>query len=117
MQSLDRLKADNPGLMTEIQNACLNQQAFLFVRPQGGWVLKPIVDKGVVGVLVWAAWSSKPDGIKNHQPEIEKLCRMIGGRFMRFHSGRRGFLRLASSMGMAQTGTDEAGRFIFDKKL
>lgn len=117
MKSLERLKVDSPGLMTEIQDACLNKQAFLFVRGGAGWVLKPVIDTGIVGVLVWAAWSAGTNGIAQHQPEVERLCRMIGGRFMRFHSKRKGFIKVAKTMGCHMRGIDDSGLLIFEKRL
>ena len=51
-----------PALPQQIYEACLNKQAFLFVRDRAGWVLKPITDDGIPGVLVWAAWYEMVDG-------------------------------------------------------
>lgn len=114
MPPLDRLKADNPGLMPEIHDACLNKQAFLFVRPEGGWVLKPLAENGTVGVLVWAAWSNGRDGMGRYQPEIEQLARQIGGRWLRFHTRRRGFLRLAPRLGWRRVADSVDGSMTFE---
>ncbi|MBM7455164.1 hypothetical protein HNR62_001024 [Oceanisphaera litoralis] len=117
MPPLERLKADHPGLMLEIQDACLNQQAFLFVRPDAGWVLKPLVENGVVGVLVWAAWSERRDGLSRYQPEIEQLTRQIGGRWLRFHTRRRGFLRMAPRLGWRRVADSADGSITFQLTL
>lgn len=117
MHPLSRLEADNPGTLQEIIDACRNQQAFLFERPGAGWVLKPQAAGGVVGVFVWAAWSSRRDGLARYQPEIERLARMIGARWLRFHSKRTGFLRVAVILGWRHIGVDGDGFHIFEKTL
>lgn len=117
MQSLERLKADHPGLFNRIRNACQNEQAFLFVKPDAGWVLKPLAESGVVGVFIWAAWSDRRDGLAHYQPEIEQLARQIGGRWLRFCTTRRGFVKAAPRLGWQYKGTDDDGFHIFEHGL
>lgn len=120
MRSLNRLKRDNPGLMTEIHEACLNKQAFLFVEPDvGGWVLSPIVEGKTVGVLVYAAWSDRPGAFVRYLPEVERLARMIGGRWLKFYSKRKGFTRSAPKLGWEQVENDSdiEGAYCFLKRL
>ena len=117
MQSLERLKADHPGLFNRIRNACQNEQAFLFVKPDAGWVLKPLAESGVVGVFIWAAWSERRDGLAHYQPEIKQLARQIGGRWLRFNTCRPGFVRLAPRLGWQRLADDSDGFMVFQQTL
>ena len=106
-----------PDLPDRIYNACLNKQAFLFVR-DGAWcVLKPIVDGGEVGVLVWAAWSERTDGLNEYTEFVKFLSRKIGARFIRFHTVRKGFIRVASKYGWQRKDDDSMGRMVFEMTL
>ena len=55
---ITRISTDtgNPGLSVELQDAIRNRMAFLFVRGDDGFVLKPQAEDGVIGVLVWVGW-------------------------------------------------------------
>lgn len=117
MQPLDRLKADHPGLFNRIRNACQNEQAFLFVKPDAGWVLKPLVENGVVGVFIWAAWSERRDGLTHYQPEIEHLARQIGGRWLRFCTKRKGFLKAGPVLGWKRIADTHDGLMTFQKPV
>ena len=54
--ALNRIVRDtgNPNLPLKLQDAIRNRVAFLFVRGADGFVLKPLAEDGVIGVLVWA---------------------------------------------------------------
>jgi hypothetical protein len=54
---INRIASDtgNPRLSAELQDAIRNRMAFLFVRGADGFVLKPLAEDGVIGVLVWVA--------------------------------------------------------------
>lgn len=106
-----------PNLTQEIYEACLNKQAFLFVRDRAGWVLKPISDDGIPGVLVWAAWSERADGLNEYTEFVKFLSRKIGARFIRFHTVRKGFIRVASKYGWQRKDDDSMGRMIFEMTL
>ena len=60
-----------PNLPSNIASACLQKQAFLFVRGADGFVLKPLAEDGVIGVLVWVGWG---DGRapERHLPEVKR---------------------------------------------
>ena len=106
-----------PDLPQKIYNACLNKQAFLFVR-DGAWcVLKPIVDGGEVGVLVWAAWSGRPDGMVQYTDFIKQRAREIDARWIRFHTVRAGFIRVAPRFGWRRMADDSRGRMVFQMAL
>jgi len=110
-------RCGEPELPQRIRDACLNQQAFLFVRDRAWCVLKPVVDGGEVGVLIWAAWSGRPDGMAQYTDFIKQLAREIGARWIRFHTVRTGFLRVAQKYGWCRMADDSRGRLVFQMTL
>ena len=116
--SIDRIARDtgNPRLSAELQDAIRNRVAFLFVRGDDGFVLKPLVEDGITGVLVWVGWGSG-EAPERHLPEVKRLARMIGARWLRFHSARRGWLRVAPRMGWVRQPDDADGLFVFQINL
>ena len=105
-------RCGEPELPRRIYDACLNKQAFLFVRGNDGFVLRPTVVDGVVEVLVWAGWGSHGASVR-HIDEVKRRARLIGARRIRFHTVRKGFLRVAPRIGFECSGTDELGRMVF----
>lgn len=118
MNKISRIASDtgNPRLSAELQDAIRNRVAFLFVRGDDGFVLKPVSEQGETGVLVWVGWG---DGgaPERHLPEVKRLARMIGARWLRFHSARRGWLRVAPRMGWVRQPDDADGLFVFQINL
>ncbi|UMQ35776.1 hypothetical protein [Aeromonas hydrophila] len=115
---ISRISRDtsNPTLSAELQDAIQNRVAFLFVRGTDGFVLKPVVEQGITGVLVWVGWG---DGgaPERHLPEVKRLARMIGARWLRFHSTRKGWLKVAPRMGWVRQPDDADGLFVFQINL
>ena len=106
-----------PNLPKQIYEACLKKQAFLFVRDRAGFVLKPFIEDGVSGVLVWAAWSERRDGLDEYTELVKLLSRKINAKFLRFHTVRRGFLRVGNKYGWRHIGNDVDGMMIFEMTL
>ncbi|MNO69838.1 hypothetical protein D3C76_607010 [compost metagenome] len=106
----------NPGLSVELQDAIRNRVAFLFVRGDDGFVLKPQAEDGVIGVLVWVGWG---DGgaPERYLPEVKRLARLIGARWLRFHSVRKGWLKVAPRMGWVRQLDDADGFYVFQINL
>lgn len=115
---ITRISTDtgNPGLSVELQDAIRNRMAFLFVRGADGFVLRPVVEQGVTGVLIWVGWG---DGgaPQRHLPEVKRLARMIGARWLRFHSSRKGWLKVAPTMGWVRQPDDADGLHVFQMNL
>ncbi|MGL6537840.1 hypothetical protein ACSZNU_17790 [Aeromonas hydrophila] len=108
--------AGNPNLPAELQDAIRNRVAFLFVRGSDGFVLKPVVELGVAGVLVWVGWG-EGGAPERHLPEVKRLARLIGARWLRFHSARKGWLRVAPKMGWKRQPDDADGLLVFQIDL
>ena len=111
------ISCGEPNLPQEIYEACLKKQAFLFVRDRAGWVLKPISDCGKPGVLVWAAFSERTDGLNEYTEFVKFLSRKIGARFIRFHTVRKGFIRVSNKYGWQRKDDDSMGRMVFEMTL
>lgn len=108
--------ASNPALPTELQDAIRDRVAFLFVRGADGFVLKPVVEQGITGVLVWVGWGT--DGApERHLPEVKRLARLIGARWLRFHSARKGWLKVAPKIGWVRQPDDADGLYVFQINL
>ncbi|WP_421233855.1 hypothetical protein [Aeromonas jandaei] len=116
--AIARIASDvgNPNLLSELQDAIRNRVAFLFVRGGDGFILKPMVEDGTTGVLVWIGWG---DGgaPERHLPEVKRLARLIGARWLRFHSARKGLLRVAPRMGWVRQQDDADGLYVFQLML
>lgn len=117
-KAINRIASDtgDPYLPQKLQDAIRNRVAFLFVRGDDGFVLKPVSEQGETGVLVWVGWG---DGgaPERHLPEVKRLARMIGARWLRFHSARKGWLRVAPRMGWVRQPDDADGLFVFQINL
>ena len=111
---LQRIARDvgDPQLPANVHSAIRNRVAFLFVRGYDGFVLKPMSENGVTGVLVWVGWG---DGgaPERHLPEVKRLARLIGARWLRFSSSRKGWLRVAPRMGWVRQPDDADGLYVF----
>jgi len=90
--------------------------AFLFVRDADGFVLKPVAEEGDCGVLVWVGWGEQGAPLR-HLPEVKRLARMTGARWLRFHSTRRGWLKVAPKMGWVRQPDDDDGMLVFQINL
>lgn len=116
--ALKRITRDtgSPNLPLELQDAIRDRVAFLFVRDDDGFVLKPQSEDGVIGVLVWVGWG---DGgaPERHLPEVKRLARLIGARWLRFHSARKGWLKVAPRMGWVRQPNDADGFYVFQINL
>lgn len=110
------VKCGEPDLQQRIHDACRNKQAFLFVRGSDGFVLRPIVEGGVVGVLVWVGWGSSGAPAR-HLDEVKHLARLIGARWLRFHSCRKGWRRVAVGMGWVRQSNDADGLDVYQMTL
>lgn len=115
---LSRIARDigNPSLLSELQDAIRNRVAFLFVRGGDGFVLRPVVESGIPGVIIWVGWG-RGGAPQRHLPEVKRLARQIGARWLRFHSARRGWLKVAPQMGWVRRGDDVDGLMVFQIDL
>lgn len=118
MDKINRIACDteSPGLSVELQDAIRNRVAFLFVRGSDGFVLKPVSEAGITGVVVWIGWGER-GATDRHLPEVKRLARMIGARWLRFHSVRKGWLKVAKRQGWQRRPDDSDGFYVFQIDL
>ena len=115
---LSRIALDtgDPHLISDLHNAIHTRVAFLFVRGSDGFVLKPVTEAGITGVVVWVGWGSL-GATERHLPEVKRLARMIGARWLRFHSMRKGWLKVAQRQGWQRRPNDPDGFYVFQIDL
>lgn len=115
---LQRIAADSGDLtlIEKIRDAIRNGVAFLFVRDDDGFVLKPVAEDGVTGVIIWAGWGDN-HAPERHIDEVKLLARQIGARWIRFHSARKGWLKVAPRMGWVRQANDTDGFYVFQITL
>lgn len=115
---LQRIAADSgdPKFIESLRDAIRNGVAFLFVRGDDGFVLKPVVEDGATGVIVWAGWGDN-HAPERHITEVRSLARQIGARWIRFHSARKGWLKVAPRMGWVRQADDADGFYVFQITL
>lgn len=87
------------------------------MRDRAWFVLKPISDGDIPGVLVWAAISERTDGLNEYTELVKFLSRKIDAKFIRFHTVRKGFIRVAGKYGWQRKDNDQMGRMIFEMTL
>jgi len=96
------LTCNKPYLHRDIKDACLNKRAFLFVAPEGFVVLKPQAKNAVRSILVWVAYSMSGTAINDYADKIESLARETGSTHLDFYTVRRGFDKLAPTLGWSK---------------
>lgn len=105
-------RSPDQNLVTDIQNACREKQAFCFGAEDARIVLRPRMKDGVPYVVVWLGVSTATDGLLRYTPRVQELTRMIGGRWAEFYTDRKGFIRVARRLGFARL-PDEDGLMKF----
>lgn len=106
----------DPGLHSKLQDAIRNRVAFLFVRGGDWFVLRPVVEGGIGGVIIWVGCGSN-NAPERHLDECRRLARMIGARWLRFHSTRKGWMRVAPRLGFVRKADDGDGLMVFQLDL
>lgn len=71
-------KAGRPDLFADIVQACVTEEAFLFMEDTSFTVIKPEVIYGVKQMLVWVAYSKTGNAYEKFMPFIEERAREIG---------------------------------------
>jgi len=71
-------KAGRPDLFADILQACINEEAFLFMEDTSFTVLKPEVIHGVKEMLVWVAYSATGNAYELFMPFIEERAKEVG---------------------------------------
>ncbi|MGL4486135.1 MAG: hypothetical protein ACRCUG_03900 [Yersinia sp. (in: enterobacteria)] len=102
----------DPDLLIHVQDACRKKQAFCFSAEDAVIVLRPRMREGILYVVVWLGISNGQQGLVKYTLEVQKLTRMIGGRWAEFYTARKGFIRIARQFGFERL-ADEDGLMKF----
>lgn len=86
-------KAANDLDPTTIREHLTAQRAFLFLIPEGFFILQP-QQRDLPCVLIWVAYARGQGMIARYLPDIEKLARQIGAQCLVFESDRPGYRRV-----------------------
>ena len=118
MNPLERIISDTGSqqLAEEIKEAIKNGTAFSLVRDHDGFFLKPVIDDGLTWGIVCMVWCignarQRPLQVENN------MLRDVGARWLRFHSPRKGWLRVAPRLGWVRQPNDTDGFFVFQMML
>ncbi|PWI34832.1 hypothetical protein DI392_00695 [Vibrio albus] len=98
-------KKNRHDFADNVDKSLLSNRAFLFIAPDGFFVLEPS-SSGVVGVIF--AFSFGGNNCVKYQPAIEQLARDIGAKQLYFLTSLRGFSILAKKLGY--TKDSQSGR-------
>ena len=93
------LSCNRRRLYEDIEDACKNKRAFLFMNEDGFFVLKPYVRDGLIIVQVWVAYSKIGNAMTKYQSAIEECAKDIGAAQLEFYTARKGYERLAPRHG------------------
>ena len=119
-QILPYLKAIDSTLTTtdligQLDSAFAVGVASLFVDKEGFVILRPFVNDSTK-VLVWVAQSFRKVDLTEHQSRIDQLARQINARELEFWSIRKGFNRVAPTLGWVKSHHDDEF-MVWRKKL
>lgn len=97
-------KANDQNLFTDINKACSNEWAFLFLSPDSFCVLQPRHQRQTTYLDIVVAHSNCGDAMSLHLPFIIMLAKKGTAEFIRFYTARRGFERVAVKHGWEKYG-------------
>ena len=96
--------ANDPHLYSEINKACSNERAFLFLAPDGFVVLWPRhIDKNTF-IEVTIASCHGGNAVQRYLRHIIRLARCGNASFIEFATARRGFNKIAPLHGWVRSG-------------
>lgn len=98
------LKANDPELYTNINKACSNEWAFLFLANEGFTVLRPRFQNNINYIEVSVAYCTSGDVVNHFVPLVHHLAKKVDAQFIEFLSVRKGFRKLAMRAGLTYHG-------------
>jgi len=101
---------NNHRAAKQIDLALLKKRAFLFLVPNGFFVLRPIIEKGEIYNEVLFAYSFATGNTIKHQATIATLTRQIGGKGVIVYTVLKTLIKLLKRLGYQQQSVD--GRIV-----
>jgi len=96
--------ADDHDLFTNIDKACSNEQAFLFLSPDGFMVLRPRHQSGEPYIEITVASCHGGNAVIRYQNLIAELARRGNAKFIEFLTVRKGCEKVAPRHGWIKHG-------------
>lgn len=96
--------ASDPHLYLEIDKACLNEQAFLFLAPDGFVILRPRYQNKTEFIQVCIASCHGGNALTRYLPHIISLAKRGKAQFIEFQTARKGFNKAAPKQGWRSFG-------------
>ncbi|WP_299076504.1 hypothetical protein [uncultured Paraglaciecola sp.] len=96
--------ANDPHLYQKIDKACSNERAFLFLIPDGFFVLWPRYINRVPYIEVTVASCHGGNAMIRYQHHIKRLAEKGNASFIEFLTARKGFDKLAPKHGWRRFG-------------
>ena len=97
-------KALDPTLYEDINKACSNEWAFLFLKDDTFFILRPRVKRDIYHIDVVVAYSPINNAIPTYLPFILFLARNANAQYLRFYTARKGFNKVAIEHGFNKFG-------------
>jgi hypothetical protein len=96
--------ANDKDFYTNIDKACSNEWAFLFLSPNGFLILRPRHNQQVSYIDVVAAHCHEGDAISKYLPFVLTLAKKGQAQYLRFYTVRKGFNKVALNHGFTKVG-------------
>ena len=96
--------ANDPHLYQEIDKACSNEWAFLFLVPDGFFILRPRHIENKTFIEITVASCHGGNATQRYLHHIIRLAKCGKAQFIEFATARRGFNKVAPSHGWAHAG-------------
>jgi hypothetical protein len=98
------VKANDPELYANIDKACSNEWAFLFLASDGFIVLQPRYQRQIIYIDITAAHFTDGNAIPKHLPFLVMLAKKGNAQFIRFYTVRKGAEKVAPKYGWEKLG-------------
>lgn len=100
-------KANDPKFYTNINKACSNERAFLFLAFDGFIVLRPRQQNKLTYVEIAAGYFTGGNAATRYQKQIISLARMGSASYIEFLTIRKGAGHVAKKLGWKYSGNHE----------
>jgi len=98
------LKANDPELYTNIDKACSNEWAFLFLALDGFIVLQPRYQRQIIYIDITVAYFTAGNALQKYLPFLVTLAKKGAAQFIRFYTIRKSADKVAPNYGWEKIG-------------
>lgn len=101
------LKFNSIRLYENINKACSNEWAFLFLSGNSFFFIQPKSNKGITYLSIPFAFGMENNVIAKYQPSIEKLSTLIDAQYLEFETPRKAWNKVAPKFGWEDCGIND----------